>query len=115
VRHVREAGEAGRSNLPAREVERAGPKAWRASLGIGSQRENIRYPAACRCQGLDLPSHDSYVFDSTQLAPLYFSADHRFVGASRHAKRGQQHVRAPEVSYEYYSRKTERHGFPTGA
>lgn len=53
---------------------------WSSQFNVAAG-EDIRYLRRDRANALNLPSHDFWVFDSAQLAVLYFSADHRFIGA----------------------------------
>jgi hypothetical protein len=43
--------------------------------------EDVRYLSRDKANELSLPAHDFWVFDSERLALMYFTADHRWLGA----------------------------------
>jgi len=43
--------------------------------------EDVRYLPCAAANDLDLPAHDFWVFDGERLALMYFTADHRWLGA----------------------------------
>jgi len=43
--------------------------------------EDIRYLSQDKADELSLPAHDFWIFDSERLALMYFTADHRWLGA----------------------------------
>lgn len=64
--------------------------------------EDICYLTRVQADDLDLPGHDFWVFDSAQVALLYFTADHRFVGAHVIVEPAvvRQHERWLSVAFE---------------
>ena len=75
---------------------------WSSQFNVAAG-EDIRYLGRDQANALDLPDHDFWVFDSAQVALLYFSADHRFVGAHLIAEPAvvRQHERWLDTAFEH--------------